>query len=75
MIRPAIAWFLAAIGAFTLVGLPMPARAQTVDAAVALAADVSRSIDAERFIRHYSFLVSSHRAATLAPQSAESVCA
>ena len=47
MIRPATTWFLAAIVALTLVGLP--ARAQTVDAAVALAADVSRSIDDDEF--------------------------
>src|SRR5579875_949655 len=50
VIRPAAAWLLAAIAAFTLVGLPMPARAQTVDAAVALAADVSRSIDEDEFL-------------------------
>lgn len=47
MIRPATAWFLVAIMVFTLVGLP--ARAQTVDATVALAADVSRSIDEDEF--------------------------
>ncbi|HEV2629271.1 MAG TPA: DUF1194 domain-containing protein [Pseudolabrys sp.] len=38
-----------AIAAGVLLGPPMPARAQTVDAAVALAADVSRSIDEDEF--------------------------
>ncbi len=47
MVRPAAAWFLATIAVLTLVGLP--ARAQTVDAVVALAADVSRSIDEDEF--------------------------
>jgi len=50
VIRPATAWLLAVIGALTLLGAPMPARAQTVDAAVALAADVSRSIDEDEFL-------------------------
>jgi hypothetical protein len=49
VIRPSTACVLAALAAFTLVGLPAPARAQTVDAAVALAADVSRSIDEDEF--------------------------
>lgn len=48
MIRLATAWTIAAIAAGAVLG-PPPARAQTVDAAVALAADVSRSIDENEF--------------------------
>ena len=49
MIRPALPYALVALVAVTLLGAPTPARAQTVDAAVALAADVSRSIDEGEF--------------------------
>jgi len=49
VIRPATIYGLAALAAFTVFGAPAPARAETVDAAVALAADVSRSIDEDEF--------------------------
>jgi hypothetical protein len=50
VIRPVTAWISATLAACALLAAVAPAaRAQTVDAAVALAADVSRSIDEGEF--------------------------
>jgi hypothetical protein len=59
-------WFSAGILLAVIVILPAIARAQTVDVAIVLAADVSRSIDDEEFqLQRHGYAAASTPSGTL----------